>query len=237
MKIKAVLFDLDGTLLPMDLAEFFREYFKLLCKKLAPLGFDDSKKLINAMWMGVDSVNKNDGNRINEEVFWDTFNKYYPNDVSIRDEIMYDFYTNEFQSLKDICGYTPEADKTVKKIKEMGLRVCVATKPIFPEIATISRMKWAGVCPEDFELHTSFDRCKYCKPSGEYYKETADKLGLAPEECLMVGNDVSDDMPAETIGMKVFLLTDCLLNKENKDISKYAKGSFGDLLEYINTLI
>ena len=187
--------------------------------------------------MGVDAINKNDGSKINEEVFWDTFNRYYPNDFAKRDEVMNDFYSNEFQSLKEICGYNPEADKAVKKIKEMGLKVCVATKPIFPEIATISRMKWAGVCPEDFELHTSFDRCKYCKPSGEYYVETAEKLGLSPEECLMVGNDVSDDMPAETVGMKVFLLTDCLLNKDNKDITKYAKGSFAELLNYIESLI
>ena len=33
------------------------------------------------------------------------------------------------------------------------------------------------------------------------------KLNVSPEECLMVGNDVSEDMIAETIGMKVFLIT------------------------------
>lgn len=34
--IKAILFDLDGTLLPMDQDEFTKGYFNLLAAKLAP---------------------------------------------------------------------------------------------------------------------------------------------------------------------------------------------------------
>lgn len=36
-----------------------------------------------------------------------------------------------------------------------------------------------------------------------------------PKNVLMVGNDVRDDMSAADVGMKVFLLTDCLINKKN----------------------
>ena len=64
-----------------------------------------------------------------------------------------------------------------------------------------------------------------------------EKHGLQPEECLMVGNDVSEDMSAELCGMKVFLLTDCLINSDNKDLSCYKQGTFDDLLDYIKTLI
>ena len=49
----------------------------------------------------------------------------------------------------------------------------------------------------------------------------------------MVGNDVTEDMVAETLGMEVFLLTDCLLNKENKDLTAYPQGSFDALAAYI----
>ena len=66
--------------------------------------------------------------------------------------------------------------------------------------------------------------------------EIAKKLGLEPHECLMVGNDVRDDMIAETLGMKVFLLTDCLINIKNVDISKYPQGSFESLKEFIEQL-
>lgn len=47
----------------------------------------------------------------------------------------------------------------------------------------------------------------------------------------MVGNDVTEDMVASETGMQVFLLTDCLINKERKDISVYPRGSLLTLLK------
>ena len=49
----------------------------------------------------------------------------------------------------------------------------------------------------------------------------------------MVGNDVQEDMIAETVGMKVFLLTDCLINRNGADISVWPHGGFDDLLRWI----
>ncbi len=237
MKIKAVLFDLDGTLLPMDQERFFREYFKLLATKLYPYGYDDPKKLVKVIWGGVNAVEQSDGSRLNEEVFWEYFNNYFPEKTHDKIGVLREFYLNEFQALQEVCGYNPNADKTVNAIKKKGLRAVVATKPIFPDEANLSRMKWAGLNADDFEYYTSYDKCCFCKPDVRYYKEIAENLGILPEECLMVGNDVSEDMTAEKIGMKVFLITDCLINSENKDISCYKSGGFAELLEYIDTLI
>lgn len=236
MKIKAVLFDLDGTLLPMDLDEFFRAYFKLLAKKLYPYGCTDPKALVKIIWDGVDAVIKNDGSRINEEVFWEVFDSAYPMEGVDKREVLEEFYAKEFQGLKDICGYAPEADKAVKAIRKKGLRTVIATKPIFPKSAVLSRMEWAGLDVNDFEDYTSYDKCTYCKPDCRYYREIAEKIVVSPEECLMVGNDVSEDMTAAEIGMKVFLLTDCLIADENCDISAYRNGGFKELLEYIDEI-
>ena len=62
------------------------------------------------------------------------------------------------------------------------------------------------------------------------------KCKLKAEECLMVGNDVGDDMVTRELGMNVFLLTDCLINKKDVDINQYPHGGFTELMEYINTL-
>ena len=71
----------------------------------------------------------------------------------------------------------------------------------------------------------------------EYYKEILKKLKLEPSECIMIGNDISDDMVAtEKLGMKVFLMTDCLINKKGEDISRYPRGSFAELLDYVKSL-
>jgi FMN phosphatase YigB (HAD superfamily) len=98
-------------------------------------------------------------------------------------------------------------------------------------------MSWAGLDHNDFELYTTYENSCFAKPNLDYYREILGKLDLKAEECLMVGNDVSEDMVAEKLGMKVFLLTDCLLNKDNEDISKYPSGSFKELKEYIENII
>jgi FMN phosphatase YigB (HAD superfamily) len=117
--------------------------------------------------------------------------------------------------------------------KEKGLRVALATNPIFPAIATESRIRWSGLSPEDFELYTTYENSRFCKPNPEYYRDILAQLNVKPEECLMVGNDVEEDMVAQTLGMQVFLLTDCLINQKNADISVYPHGGYPELMEYI----
>ena len=72
-----------------------------------------------------------------------------------------------------------------------------------------------------------------CKPNVGYFKEIADALGLAPSDCLMVGNDVSDDGAAIAAGMKLFLLTDNLINKNGADISAIPHGGYKELNAYL----
>ena len=112
----------------------------------------------------------------------------------------------------------------------------LATNPLFPAVATYSRIRWTGLTPEDFLLVTTYENATRCKPNPDYYLEILDKLGLVPEECLMVGNDAEEDMIAAQTGMKVFLLTDCLINKKNRDISAFPSGSFPELLTYIRSV-
>ena len=230
MSIKMILFDLDGTLLPMDQEVFVKTYFGLLAKKLAPYGYEPDK-LIQAVWAGTGAMVKNDGKESNEERFWQTFAQVYGVDAKKDIAVFDDFYRNEFAGVKDVCGYHPKAAETVRALKEKGFRVALATNPIFPQIATAQRIRWTGLTPEDFELFTTYENSHFCKPNLSYYEEVLERLGVTPQECLMVGNDVSEDMIAEKLGMKVFLLTDCLINKEDKDISVYPSGSFEQLLE------
>jgi HAD superfamily hydrolase (TIGR01549 family) len=231
MSIKAVLFDLDGTLLPMDLDEFIKHYFGGLAKKFASSGYDP-QELIKAIWSGVSAM-KDDPERLNEESFWDCLYGVFGEDLKKDLYLFDDFYNNDFDKLSSICGYNEQADETIKLLKEKDVTIILATNPVFPEIATKKRMKWAGLDAEDFALVTTYENSKSIKPSSAYYNEILQKFGLKPEECIMVGNDVDDDMPAEALGLKVFLLTDCLINKSGVDISRYPNGGFGELQEFL----
>ena len=233
--ITTVFFDLDGTLLPMDQEVFLNAYMGGLAAKMAPYGYEP-RTLVKNIWKGTGAMVMNDGSARNDEVFWKVFSALCGRDAQEDEAVFLDFYQNEFRNVAKACGFDARAAETVRQIKEMGLKVVLATNPLFPAIATRSRAKWAGLTPDDFEYITTYENSFHCKPNPDYYREILDKLALRPEECLMVGNDVTEDMVPEKLGMKVFLLTDCMINKENKDYSCYPHGSFPELMHYIRSL-
>lgn len=232
MKTATVMFDLDGTLLPMEQEDFVKAYFGAMAKRLSPHGFDP-ETLISGVWKGTKAMVCNDGTSTNEAVFWQVFSSLYGERTQTVESLLNEFYEQDFPKIASSCGHNPLAAQTVHGLKEKGFRVILATNPIFPSIATYERIRWAGLAPEDFELVTTYENSRYCKPNPDYYREILEKIGCVPEECLMVGNDVSEDMVARTLGMQVFLLTDNLINAKNADISVYPQGSFAQLNEYI----
>ena len=107
MSIKVVLFDLDGTLLPMDQNMFVKSYFGGLAKKLAPHGYD-SEKLISAVWAGTGAMVKNNGTKKNEEVFWDKFCEIFGKEAKNDLPIFEEFYATDFAKVQSSCGYNPK---------------------------------------------------------------------------------------------------------------------------------
>ena len=226
-----ILFDLDGTLLPMDQDKFIKTYFGLLGRKVAAHGYDPHA-VLDVMGKGTYAMIKNDGSMTNEHRFW----QFYEQQAGVGelpDKALFEsFYANEFQQARDACGFHPAAREIVKMLRDSGHRVVLATNPLFPKIATYHRIRWAGLSPDDFELYTTYEDYRFCKPSLGYYREILEKIGEQAENCIMVGNDVGDDMVAEDLGMRVFLLTDCLINEAGKDLSVYSRGGFHELKMY-----
>ena len=232
MKFKAVLFDLDGTLLPMDQDLFTRLYFKGLCEALAPRGYRP-KELVAAVLQGTKAMAENDGRQTNEEAFWQAFTTIYGDHARADESYFTAYYQGAYKDLKEICGYNPKAVQFVQKLKEEGCPMVLATNPVFPRFALEERACWAGVDPADFTWVSGYETSVGCKPDPRYFKAMAERLGLAPEECLMVGNDVRDDGGALMAGMSLFLVTDCLLNREDRDISRIPHGNFDDLKDFL----
>lgn len=232
---QAVFFDLDGTLLPMDYDLFVKYYFGMLAKKMAPYGYD-ADALIKAVWTGTKAMQLNDGADTNENRFWAKFAELLGEPVLEHKVTLEEFYRNEFIAAKQACGFSEKAKEAVRLVRERGMKCILATNPIFPTVATDARLRWAGLEPEDFDGITTYENSRFCKPNPAYYQEICDACGLDPVQCVMVGNDVTEDMAAGKLGMDTFLLTDCLLNKDNADISGYAQGGFDALLDWIRSL-
>lgn len=232
MSIKTILFDMDGTLLPMDQDLFINSYMKLMAEKLAPYGFAP-KEIIDSTWQGCYDMLCNDGSMKNEARYWARMKDIFGERAEDLYPRLDEFYSVDFKQVSRYCGYTPKSAELIEKLKKSGYRLVLATNPVFPLTAVEARIEWAGLKSEDFDFVTTYENVSYCKPNPAYYKEIASILSLNPEECLMVGNDVEDDMVAKQIGMHVFLLTDCLINKNNADITPYAQGSFEELAAFI----
>lgn len=236
MSVQMILFDLDGTLLPMDNDEFTRGYFKLLAKKVAHCGYEP-EKLVDAIWKGVAAMVKNDGSVTNEEAFWAEFSGIYGPGCLNDKPVFNEFYAVEFQQARSFCGFNPKAAETVSLAKQLGKRTALATNPLFPRVATEHRIRWAGLEPGDFELFTTYENTSHCKPNPAYYLDVAAMLSVRPEECLMVGNDAGEDMAAsQQAGMSAFLLTDCLINRAGLDYSACPHGGFDELQSYLRSL-
>lgn len=235
MQYKAILFDMDGTLVPMDNDVFVKGYFKELAKKLSPIGLAPDA-LIAAVWAGTKAMVKNDGSKPNVTVFWETFGQVTGKDVSEYRAQSDAFYANEFMAAKVYTQENPLAKEAVRLAHLAAEKVVCASNPLFPLTGQHSRMGWVGLSGEDFDLVTSYESDSFCKPNPQYFLSVCGRLGVKPEECLLIGNDEQEDMQAaSSIGMDCYLVTDCVIRRQECPWHGMS-GTFAEMVEFLRTL-
>ena len=234
-RIDAIFFDLDGTLLPMEQSYFIKKYFKGLAEYGADIGIDP-QRLIDGTMAGTVSMINNDGKRTNKEAFWDTYFSFTgETDMTLTSKID-GFYNEGFKILKEYTSPNPLAESMLEAAHANGRKVVLATNPVFPMAAQLERISWLGLCELDFDYITSYENSTFCKPNPKYYFEICEKIGVAPENCLMIGNDEGDDMKgASQAGMRCFLITDNRIMADNF-VWTGERGSFEQALRLIERL-
>lgn len=233
--MNTILFDLDGTLLPMDLDAFMHEYMKRICTKLHHIL--PPEKANKFIWDSTMEMVKNlDPYKTNKEVFMEHFCKA----ASVEEDFIYDlfldFYNNEYRGIAGMYHVSEEVLDAVKTLKSKGFELVIATNPLFPMQAIQERIKWAGLDSSDFKLVTCFEEMHFCKPQIKYYEEILERINKAPEECLMVGNDVIEDLAAKTLGIKTYLIKDHVINRKNIEPNTDYQGNYKEFLEYVKAL-
>ena len=233
--MKAILFDLDGTLLPLDEKLFVDIYFTELSKVFSEYNIE-SNKLVEAIWTATHEIIKNDGKRTNEEALWEKFKSIINIDLSNVKEVLEKFYANEFfTKLKKCSTENNLAKVAVNLAKKNGRKVVLATNPVFP-IDALVRLKWTGLDIDDFDYVTHYSNSSFSKPNPKYYLDLCKKLDVEPKECLMIGNDERQDIfAASSAGMNCYLVTDYLYTYPECKVN-CEKGSFKDLIEKLKTL-
>lgn len=229
--IKTVLFDLDGTLLRCEGDDFERTYMTTLANF-----FKDTinpRELGTHLWATVEAMVKDTSGLTNKDFFYKTFEEKVGSEIFKKLEPHFDtYYETDFDTVKEVMHRSDEMVAVVRYLQSKNIPLILATNPLLPRIGTNKRIAWAGFTPEDFKYVTRFETEKYCKPNLEYYQEILDKHHLKPEECLMIGNDVEEDLVARKLGMKVWLVDDNIIHR-GSDLKWDWRGSRKELLDEI----
>ena len=225
--IKAILFDLDGTLIDVDLKGFIPDYMKLLSNTVKHI--IRPSKFISSLMKASNKIDQNDGKFTNEQIFE---NSFFPLNGHPRDEItpfFDEFYEKDFIKLKIHTKIKPEARSIVSKAFEKEYDVVIATTPMIPLTAIQQRLNWANVGDFNYKLITSIENMRANKPHEVYYTQTFDFLGIKPEECLMVG-DENKDMIAAKFGCQTYFVPSTNSNLESSTPKPNFQGELKDLL-------
>lgn len=202
-QIRAILFDLDGTLLDNDMDVFLPHYFRMLSARVAHLVPPD--EFMTYLMQATEAMLANAGQATNEDVFAEAF---YPLVGLPREElepVFLDFYTNDFPALRQYTRPKPEAPEVVQQAFDLGYDVVVATNPLFPAISVQQRLQWAGVAGFPYRLVTTYENSRATKPSLHYFGQILEVLGV-PASAAMVVGDEDMDMVAAHLGCVTFLV-------------------------------
>ncbi|MCH3943538.1 MAG: HAD family hydrolase [Atopobiaceae bacterium] len=206
--IKAVLFDMDDTLLDINLTLFATRFYAREARILGhvarkpwiPIG-----AAIVRSYLAVADEGRED-DLTNESLFDQTFERATGiplDEPAIADALGY--YEREILPHMNgtLVNAHPEPGglAAVDKARDLGLTVALATNPSFSEAVVRCRMRWAGIDGEDFARVSHMGNSTRVKPSARYYEEFCSAIGFAPYECIMVGNDASRDFPRPDCGL------------------------------------
>lgn len=233
--IDTILFDLDGTLLPLDMEKFIKIYFEEMGRKFHDL--IEPKQLASYIWAATEVMTQNVEPRSNEEVFMEKFGQLIESgDLQLYQQRFDEFYDQGFLKVRGAVIESHLMQQSVRLLKDKGYNLVIATNPLFPRKAVNHRIAWAGFAPEYFSYISFYEQNHYCKPQLQYYQEVLQAIGKAPEQCLMVGNDVQEDIVAAKLGINTYLITDCMIHRTEEPIQSTYQGTYQDFLEFAEKL-
>jgi len=205
-KLEAILFDLDDTLLRNDMNVFLASYFPLLAEYMQPR--IDNEQFLSELMTGTQAMISNqDRTLTNREVFWSVFSERTGLGQNFMEPFFDEFYRERFCDLESITRRLPVARLVIQECFDAGLKVVIATNPLFPLRAIEHRLSWADLPVNEFDyaMVTAYENMHATKPNTAYYQEILTEIGVGPERAMMIGDDWENDIiPADQLGLYTF---------------------------------
>ncbi len=205
-RVEAVLFDLDGTLINVDMQLFVADYLHRLTKRLADL--DDPLRVTKVLRSAVAiMLNATAGEKTMEELLYAELAAQCGIDGTEYRARFELFCEDDLSELQPLVQGHPRARNLVEACLERGWQPVLATNPIFPKEVVDARLDWGGLVDLPFAIITSYEKARFCKPHAGFFRQVAEELSVPTEACLMVGNDTQHDLSAGQYGLQTCLLT------------------------------
>lgn len=232
--INTILFDLDGTLLPIASDQFEKIYFGGLSSHFTDMYTPEA--FFKLIWDATKAMVMDTSDRTNELVFMSALGAVVDEKLAEMQQRFERFYQTDFDRLKAAVIESNEMKEAVTILKQKGYTLVIATNPLFPKIAIEKRINWTGMQRSDFSYVTSFENSHYCKPQPKFFEEILADIKKTPEECLMVGNDAQEDMVAKVVGIQTYLITNHLIHRKDKPMVADYTGEYTDFLLFVQDL-
>jgi HAD superfamily hydrolase (TIGR01549 family) len=233
--VRALLLDLDNTLLQNDMERFIPAYLSTLGQYMSALF--QPEPFIRHLMHGTDAMCSDaDPSRTNKEVFDAAFFPAIGRSRHELEPLFDDFYATRFPQFRDLTQPNPAARSLVEWAFAQGFQVAIATNPLFPLTAIEQRLEWAGVPTSDFPYHlvTSYENMHAAKPHEAYFREIAQRLGRPVGECMMVGDEWEMDIaPALAAGMLAYWIAEPDQTSPAGGATPSGQGSLTDFARWI----
>ena len=233
-RIEALLLDLDGTLLDIEVSFFLNTMVESMIDHFQDLLPPDLFR--EGLVGGIDEImaDPRPEGETNEEGFYRAFQRITGLKAEVASRVFSTYYEQIFPRFERFGSRIEGARKLIDMAARKGYRLALATNPIFPRASVIERMRWANLLPDQFEVITDMETTRSCKPQRTYFEDLSTALGVPPDRCLMVGNDVEQDLAAGHVGMKTYLVDGRIIHRGSGQVFSDWQGdleSLGRLLE------
>jgi len=230
--IQAVLFDLDGTLVDVDMNRFVQSYLRRLTEHMSdqvnPLRATQTlHHAVAAMFANTDA------SRTLESILFEVLQEELAVSSEWYVECLARFCQDDLESLRPLVTGHPLSSQLIESSLNRGWKVVLATNPIFPRVVVDARVSWGGMDGDAFYHVAAYETAHFCKPRPLFFKEILGRLQIPAEACLMVGNDTVHDLAASQVGMQTCLLTPWAFKRPDACFEADWKGRHEELLALI----
>jgi len=230
--IQAVFFDLDGTLIDVDMHRFVTVYLNRLTEKMNALV--EPARATRAMHHAVAAMFANpDAGKTLETVLFEVLNDELAISPEQYRECLEQFMRDDLEELRPLVAGHALSSRLIDAARARGWQVVLATNPIFPRAVVDARIRWGELDGDMFHHVTAYETDHFCKPNPDFFRENLALLQVEAERCLMVGNDTLHDLSAGQVGMQTCLLTPWCIKRPGESFRPDWQGRHEELLALI----